>query len=124
MDRILNCSIFPKLPFVMPTLERQFSGLREKIVTDSKDSESKEQRVTMHAEGHPLRIVIVGHVDHGKSTLVGRLLYETGSLPEGKFENIQAVCQRRGMPFEWAFLMDALQAERDQNITIDVSQIW
>src|SRR5438105_14373736 len=71
-----------------------------------------------------VRVVIVGHVDHGKSTLVGRLLYETGSLPEGKFENIQAVCQRRGMQFEWAFLMDALQAERDQNITIDVSHIW
>jgi bifunctional enzyme CysN/CysC len=70
------------------------------------------------------RVVIVGHVDHGKSTLVGRLLYETGSLPEGKYEQIQAICRRRNMPFEWAFLMDALQAERDQNITIDVSQIW
>jgi bifunctional enzyme CysN/CysC len=70
------------------------------------------------------RVVIVGHVDHGKSTLVGRLLYETGSLPDGKYEQIQAICRRRNMPFEWAFLMDALQAERDQNITIDVSQIW
>ncbi len=71
----------------------------------------------------PLRIVIVGHVDHGKSTLVGRLLHDTGALADGKFEAIQASCQRRGVPFEWAFLMDALQAERDQNITIDVSQI-
>jgi bifunctional enzyme CysN/CysC len=70
------------------------------------------------------RVVIVGHVDHGKSTLVGRLLYETGSLPEGKYEQIQTICRRRNMSFEWAFLMDALQAERDQNITIDVSQIW
>jgi bifunctional enzyme CysN/CysC len=70
------------------------------------------------------RVVIVGHVDHGKSTLVGRLLYETGSLPDGKYEQIQTICRRRNMPFEWAFLMDALQAERDQNITIDVSQIW
>jgi bifunctional enzyme CysN/CysC len=70
------------------------------------------------------RVVIVGHVDHGKSTLVGRLLYETESLPDGKYEQIQAICRRRNMPFEWAFLMDALQAERDQNITIDVSQIW
>jgi bifunctional enzyme CysN/CysC len=77
-----------------------------------------------NAGAHALRIVIVGHVDHGKSTLVGRLLHDTGSLPEGKFEQIQAVCRRRGMPFEWAFLMDALQSERDQNITIDVSQIW
>ncbi|HEY0792334.1 MAG TPA: adenylyl-sulfate kinase [Chthoniobacterales bacterium] len=71
-----------------------------------------------------LRVVIVGHVDHGKSTLVGRLLHDTHSLPDGKLEQIQNVCARRGMPFEWAFLMDALQAERDQNITIDVSQIW
>jgi bifunctional enzyme CysN/CysC len=71
-----------------------------------------------------LRIVIVGHVDHGKSTLVGRIFHDTGSLPEGKLETIKAVCERRGMPFEWAFLMDALQAERDQGITIDTSQIW
>lgn len=78
------------------------------------------------ADGHrdQLRIVIVGHVDHGKSTLVGRIFHDTGSLPEGKFEAIKAMCERRGMPFEWAFLMDALQAERDQGITIDTSQIW
>ena len=72
----------------------------------------------------PLKIVIVGHVDHGKSTLVGRLIHDTGSLPEGKLEAIQAMCDRRGMPFEWAFLMDALKSERDQGITIDSAQIW
>ena len=72
----------------------------------------------------PLRIVIVGHVDHGKSTLIGRLFYDTDSLPDGKYEQIRDTCQRRGVPFEWAFLMDALQAEREQNITIDTSQIW
>ncbi|MCK9992555.1 MAG: bifunctional enzyme CysN/CysC [Alphaproteobacteria bacterium] len=71
-----------------------------------------------------LRIVIVGHVDHGKSTLVGRLLHDTNSLPAGKVEEIRAMSERRGMPFEYAFLMDALQAERDQGITIDTSQIW
>ncbi len=71
-----------------------------------------------------MRIVIVGHVDHGKSTLVGRLFHDTGSLPEGKFEAIKAMCDRRGMPFEWAFLMDAFQSERDQGITIDTAQIW
>jgi bifunctional enzyme CysN/CysC len=70
-----------------------------------------------------VRIVIVGHVDHGKSTLIGRLLHETGSLPEGKLENLKAVSARRGMPFEWSFLLDALQTERDQGITIDTSQI-
>jgi bifunctional enzyme CysN/CysC len=75
-------------------------------------------------QSEQLKIVIVGHVDHGKSTLVGRLFYDTGSLPEGKYEKIKTACERRGMPFEWAFLMDGLQAERDQNITIDTAQIW
>jgi phosphoadenylyl-sulfate reductase (thioredoxin) len=70
-----------------------------------------------------MRIVIVGHVDHGKSTLIGRLLHETGSLPDGKLDDLKAVSARRGMPFEWSFLLDSLQTERDQGITIDTSQI-
>jgi bifunctional enzyme CysN/CysC len=76
------------------------------------------------APAEQLKIVIVGHVDHGKSTFVGRLFHDTGSLPEGKLEQLEAVAKRRGVPFEWANLMDALQSERDQNITIDTSQIW
>jgi bifunctional enzyme CysN/CysC len=71
-----------------------------------------------------LKMVIVGHVDHGKSTLVGRLLHDTHSLPDGKMEAMIASCRKRGMPFEWSFLMDALQTERDQGITIDTTQIW
>jgi bifunctional enzyme CysN/CysC len=71
-----------------------------------------------------LKLVVVGHVDHGKSTLIGRIFYDTGSLPEGKYEQLVAIAQRRGVPFEWANLMDGLQAERDQNITIDTAQIW
>ena len=71
-----------------------------------------------------LKIVIVGHVDHGKSTFVGRLFHDTGSLPEGKLQQLQLIAERRGVPFEWANLMDALQSERDQNITIDTAQIW
>jgi bifunctional enzyme CysN/CysC len=71
-----------------------------------------------------LKIVILGHVDHGKSTFVGRLFHDTGSLPEGRLEQLQRAAQRRGVPFEWANLMDALQAERDQNISIDTAQIW
>lgn len=74
--------------------------------------------------GRPLPIVIVGHVDHGKSTLIGRLLYETGSLPDGKVEQIRTDSEKRGMPFEWSFVMDALQVERDQGITVDSAQIW
>src|SRR5277367_585259 len=76
------------------------------------------------APSEQLKIVIVGHVDHGKSTLVGRLFHDTGSLPEGKLEQLRGVAERRGVPFEWANLMDALQSERDQNITIDTAQIW
>jgi len=71
-----------------------------------------------------LKIVIVGHVDHGKSTLVGRLLYDTGSLPPGKREELEAISARRGMALEWSFLLDAFQAERDQAVTIDTTQIW
>ena len=71
----------------------------------------------------PLKLVVVGHVDHGKSTLVGRLLYDTGSLPDGKAEAVRAMSARRGMPVEWAFVLDAFQAERDQAITIDTTQI-
>lgn len=70
-----------------------------------------------------LKVVIVGHVDHGKSTLVGRLLYETGTLPEAKWLQLQHAAQSRQMPFEWANLVDALQIERNQNITIDTTQI-
>jgi bifunctional enzyme CysN/CysC len=78
----------------------------------------------MSTERDLMRVVIVGHVDHGKSTLVGRLFHDTGSLPDGKLEQIKAMCERRGMPFEWAFLMDSFQSERDQGITIDTAQIW
>ncbi len=72
----------------------------------------------------PLSLVIVGHVDHGKSTVIGRLLHDAGALPEGKVEAVQKMCEKRGMPFEWAFVMDALQTERDQGITIDTTRIW
>ena len=70
------------------------------------------------------RIVIVGHVDHGKSTLIGRMLYDTDSLPPGKVEELEAVSARRGMAIEWSFVLDAFQAERDQAVTIDTTQIW
>ena len=70
-----------------------------------------------------MNIVMVGHVDHGKSTLVGRLIHDTGTMPEGKLEELRAVCKNRGMPFEWGFLLDALQGERDQGVTIDAAHI-
>ncbi len=70
-----------------------------------------------------LRVVFVGHVDHGKSTLIGRILHDTGSLPEGKIDEIRKACAAEGMEFEFAFLLDALLEEQKQNVTIDTTQI-
>src|SRR5256885_3615819 len=70
-----------------------------------------------------LRVVFVGHVDHGKSTLIGRILHDTGSLPEGKVEEIKKACAAEGMGFEFAFLLDALLEEQKQNVTIDTTEI-
>ena len=70
-----------------------------------------------------LKIVFVGHVDHGKSTLIGRILTDTGSLPEGKIETLRKACAAQGKPFEYAFVLDALSEEQEQNITIDTTQI-
>ncbi len=71
-----------------------------------------------------LNIVTVGHVDHGKSTVIGRLLADTGALPEGKLEAIRANCQRNSKPFEYAFLLDALKNEQAQGITIDTARCF
>jgi len=71
-----------------------------------------------------MNIVIVGHVDHGKSTLVGRLLADTGSLPIGKLEQVKRTCSINSKPFEYAFLLDALVDEQDQGITIDTARIF
>jgi bifunctional enzyme CysN/CysC len=69
-------------------------------------------------------VVIVGHVDHGKSTVVGRLLADTGALPQGKLEAVRRECERTGKPFEYAFLLDALSDEQDQGITIDTARCF
>ncbi len=71
----------------------------------------------------PLKVVFVGHVDHGKSTLIGRILHDTDSLPEGKIDQIQKTCAAEGMEFEFAFLLDALLEEQKQNVTIDTTEI-
>ncbi len=71
-----------------------------------------------------MNIVIVGHVDHGKSTVIGRLLADTGSLPEGKLEQVRERCRRNARPFEYAFLLDALKDEQAQGITIDTARCF
>jgi len=71
-----------------------------------------------------MNIVIVGHVDHGKSTVIGRLLADTHSLPEGKLEQVRAQCELNSKPFEFAFLLDALKDEQAQGITIDAARVF
>ncbi|MBV8580064.1 MAG: 50S ribosome-binding GTPase, partial [Candidatus Eremiobacteraeota bacterium] len=71
-----------------------------------------------------VRIVVLGHVDHGKSTLIGRLLHDTGSLPEARIAEVVASSRRRGLATEWSFALDALQDERDQAVTIDTTRVW
>ncbi|MEP6602413.1 MAG: adenylyl-sulfate kinase [Spartobacteria bacterium] len=74
-------------------------------------------------DAQKIKIVFVGHVDHGKSTLIGRILHDTDSLPEGKIDMIKKACAAENMEFEFAFLLDALLEEQEQNVTIDTTQI-
>jgi len=75
-------------------------------------------------EEHILPIIIVGHVDHGKSTLIGRLLYDTKCLPLDKFLEIQKSSESLGRNLEFAFVMDCLEEERSKGITIDTTQTF
>ena len=71
-----------------------------------------------------LTFVITGHVDHGKSTVIGRMLADTNSFPEGKIEAVREYCERNSKTFEYAFLLDALKEEQSQGITIDAARIF
>jgi bifunctional enzyme CysN/CysC len=71
-----------------------------------------------------MNIVIVGHVDHGKSTLVGRLLADTGAIDPAKIAKIRRICEQQGKHFEYSFLLDALEAEQAQGITIDAARCF
>ncbi|OGI03494.1 MAG: adenylyl-sulfate kinase [Candidatus Melainabacteria bacterium GWF2_37_15] len=70
-----------------------------------------------------LNIVVVGHVDHGKSTLIGRLLFDTNSLSSGAIEKVKKISAQNGKPFEYAYLLDAFEEEQKQGITIDTTNI-
>jgi len=71
-----------------------------------------------------MNVVVLGHVDHGKSTVIGRLLADTNTLPEGKLEQVRATCEKNARPFEYAFLLDALKDEQAQGITIDTARCF
>jgi bifunctional enzyme CysN/CysC len=94
--------------------------MEEGTILSGGRSDNYEQLST----GDDMSIVIVGHVDHGKSTIIGRLLADTGSLPDGKLESIREMCRRTSKPFEYAFLLDALKDERAQGITIDAARCF
>lgn len=70
-----------------------------------------------------MNLAVLGHVDHGKSTVVGRLLADTGTLPDGKLEQIREKCRRTGKRFEYSFLLDALADEQSQGITIEAARV-
>lgn len=89
----------------------------------------KEHGIKLHGvlqmnKREKMNVVFVGHVDHGKSTVVGRLLSDTGSLPEGKLQQVKDRCAREDKVFEYAFLLDALKDEQAQGITIDTARCF
>jgi bifunctional enzyme CysN/CysC len=86
--------------------------------------ENALEQVGRAEDRQKMNIVIIGHVDHGKSTVVGRLLADTNSLPQGKLEEVKARCVQNSRPFEYAFLLDALKDEQAQGITIDSARCF
>jgi elongation factor 1-alpha len=67
-------------------------------------------------------LAIIGHVDHGKSTLVGRLLFETGNVPEHVIDQYREEAEEKGKGgFEFAYVMDNLAEERERGVTIDIA---
>ena len=92
---------------------------------NSQISESENSPIRQSVNSRiQMNIVIAGHVDHGKSTIIGRLLADTDSLPEGKLEFVKKQCELNARPFEYAFLLDALKDEQAQGITIDSARVF
>lgn len=71
-----------------------------------------------------LKVVVVGDVDAGKSTLIGRFLYGSGSLSDGAIGNIEELCRKQGNDFEFAYLLDSLEEERGRQLTIDTTEVF
>ncbi|MDD5669197.1 MAG: GTP-binding protein, partial [Candidatus Omnitrophica bacterium] len=71
-----------------------------------------------------IHIVVTGDVDSGKSTLIGRLLFETGSLKQGVLESAQKECGFSGKDFEFACLLDSFEEERRDQMTLDTTEVF
>ena len=69
-----------------------------------------------------INLVFIGHVDHGKSTTVGRLLYDSGNVNEQSMRKLKEKAKELGKSgFEFAFVMDNLKEERERGLTIDLA---
>ena len=76
----------------------------------------------MAAKKPNINVVFVGHVDHGKSTTIGRLMYDAGIIPEQELQKLKEEAQKVGkVGFEFAFVMDKFKEERERGVTIDLS---
>lgn len=74
------------------------------------------------AEKPHLNLAVIGHIDHGKSTLVGRLMFETGAVPAHLIEKYKEEAREKGKEsFAFAWVMDTLKEERERGITIDIA---
>jgi bifunctional enzyme CysN/CysC len=127
-----------RYPGVISAIAGQDTANRGIVLAESRSQPNREASLTgissqlapSRASVAPLEgqqrmnIVIVGHVDHGKSTVIGRLLADTHSLPDGKLEQVRAQCELNSKPFEYAFLLDALKDEQAQGITIDAARVF
>ncbi len=83
---------------------------------------NKHEVTTMARTKPHLNVVFVGHVDHGKSTTIGRLLYDSGNIDETAMRKLKETAQQVGkVGFEFAFVMDNLKEERERGVTIDLS---
>ena len=74
----------------------------------------------MAKEKPHVNIVFIGHVDHGKSTTIGRLLFDTANIPENIIKKFEEMGEK-GKSFKFAWVMDRLKEERERGITIDVA---
>ncbi|GAA5943787.1 uncharacterized protein JCM15063_006493 [Sporobolomyces koalae] len=104
--------------------EKQLEEEESQLVLKSKEKILNEVREKEQQEGEKptLALVVIGHVDAGKSTLMGRLLYELGETQERVMENYQRQSDKMGKgSFAYAWTFDAMDEERERGVTIDVA---